>query len=666
MFSASLRSTCVKFSCSVRVEYRRAFHRTGNPSFWGGFSTFILLVMLSAASSQVAADTVAVDKSLFASQYPVTLEDHWYYSDQLSEEASVQQVLADFNTGRWQVVHDASANFGVTTRPHWFTFELTSKERLSLLVELEYALLDNIEFYILQNGVVTENYLTGDHYYFQVRPIKNRNFLFPLELRPDQPVRVIFKVQTGGSLQVPLLIWSRASHQFVNEISLVLHAFFAGIMLTIAIYNLMLFISSRDQVFLFYSLYVGCVAMTQLALRGLSYQLLWQESPYWNERSLMFFAGAAIAMGAMFIYRFLRIRDTGRISYFMVCIMVGAGIVQATLSFVLPYYVSVTTGILAASLACVLMFVLGIGAWKRGLKAGKYYTYAWSFFLIGLFSALMAKLGLVPRTTFIEYGPELGAAIEVILLSFAVADRMNEDRRQRIKMQEVALNNEIKLREAQERALEIQATANLKLEDNVRQRTIELQSALEELSSANSKLRLLNTIDGLTQVRNRRHFDEILATEWSRAKRNSEPLVLILLDADHFKQINDTYGHLAGDECLKALAGILENQILRPTDCIARFGGEEFAIILADTDEEGALQVGERLREAVAAQAVNAEGVSIKLTISVGIGFGTPRSGEQVETLLSVADKALYRAKTEGRNRVVLAHIHEQKEASGC
>ncbi|WP_169334444.1 sensor domain-containing diguanylate cyclase [Hahella ganghwensis] len=584
---------------------------------------------------------------------------NWFYTDQLDEHQSAEDALANLKARPWTRVGATTPNFGVNSQPFWFTFELSSPRDQSLLIEIEYALLDRIDFYVVDGNVIRQSYVTGDHYFFTERPVYNRNFLFPVSIEADRKIRILFRVQTDGSLQVPLNIWDRASHEKSNQTQLTLHTFFAAIMMTIALYNLMLFISSRDPVFFFYAAYVSCLAMTQLALRGYSYQFLWQESPYWNERSLMFFAGMAVVMGAMFAWHFLLLRYGGWLVRSGFYLILCCGVVQTLLSFSIPYAISVVMAIITAAIGCVVMFMFGLDSWRRGLKSGKFYTFAWTIFLIGMFVSLMAKLGLWPRTTLVEYGPELGAAIEVILLSFAVADRMNEERRKRLVAQGEALANEIKLREVQERALEIQNSANQRLEENVRARTLELQDALEELSTANTKLKMLSTIDGLTQVRNRRHFDETVAVEWARAKRNREPLVLILLDADHFKNINDTYGHLAGDECLKALARILENQIKRPSDCIARYGGEEFAIILADTEEEGALRVGERLRQAVADQPVDAEGVSIRLTISVGIGFGTPGPGEPVERLLGCADKALYKAKQRGRNQVSLVSLDE-------
>ncbi len=176
-----------------------------------------------------------------------------------------------------------------------------------------------------------------------------------------------------------------------------------------------------------------------------------------------------------------------------------------------------------------------------------------------------------------------------------------------------------------------------------------LQMNQESLIEANTRLAALATLDGLTGLKNRRAFEERLVDELSRAKRNARPVTLLLLDIDHFKAFNDTFGHPRGDDVLRMVARQLSRSI-RDTDFAARYGGEEFAIILPDTDREGAEQMGERLRQAI-------EGASWRerdITVSVGAAVAS-QSGCAVESLVDQADRALYRSKQFGRNRVTLA-----------
>ncbi|MEO7962328.1 MAG: sensor domain-containing diguanylate cyclase, partial [Gemmatimonadaceae bacterium] len=176
-----------------------------------------------------------------------------------------------------------------------------------------------------------------------------------------------------------------------------------------------------------------------------------------------------------------------------------------------------------------------------------------------------------------------------------------------------------------------------------------LQMNQESLIEANTRLAALATLDGLTGLKNRRAFEERLLDELARAKRNARPVTLLLLDIDHFKDFNDSYGHPRGDEVLRMVARQLSRSI-RDTDFAARYGGEEFAIILPDTDRDGAAQMGERLREAIAGTAWRERGI----TVSVGAAIAT-NAGMPIEALVDLADRALYRSKQFGRNRVTLA-----------
>jgi diguanylate cyclase (GGDEF)-like protein len=162
-------------------------------------------------------------------------------------------------------------------------------------------------------------------------------------------------------------------------------------------------------------------------------------------------------------------------------------------------------------------------------------------------------------------------------------------------------------------------------------------------------------IDGLTQIANRRRFDEYLLQEWGRHIRMQQPLSLLLCDVDHFKLFNDSYGHQAGDECLKSVAKLI-NQCFRAGDLVARYGGEEFALVLPQTSRAGAVQVAERVRAAVAT-AVLPHGkspVCDRVTVSIGVASTTPepKGPADARTLIEEADRQLYLAKHRGRDRV--------------
>ncbi len=166
---------------------------------------------------------------------------------------------------------------------------------------------------------------------------------------------------------------------------------------------------------------------------------------------------------------------------------------------------------------------------------------------------------------------------------------------------------------------------------------------------------LLATSDSLTQIANRRGFDEHLQRQWQQMWREQTPLAVILCDIDYFKQYNDTYGHLAGDRCLQQIAGALRAAISRPQDLVARYGGEEFAVILPQTQAAGVLKVAQRLQAAIAKLQLSHPDSTVSpcVTVSMGLAWTIPAEGRSPNSLIEQADQFLYLAKQRGRNQIV-------------
>jgi len=208
--------------------------------------------------------------------------------------------------------------------------------------------------------------------------------------------------------------------------------------------------------------------------------------------------------------------------------------------------------------------------------------------------------------------------------------------------------------------LKVRISSALKLKgeiDSRKARERDLLDLTARLEEVNLELQLLSTRDGLTGLANRQAGNNFLSREWLRAAREQKEFSVIMIDIDFFKLYNDSHGHLEGDECLKKVAAALQQGLHRPADMLVRYGGEEFMALLPDTGREGALIVGSTIMAAVAAAQLyhGYSAVSPQVTVSIGIASTTPGVDMPVELLIDSADRALYRAKQEGRNRICIS-----------
>jgi diguanylate cyclase (GGDEF)-like protein len=193
------------------------------------------------------------------------------------------------------------------------------------------------------------------------------------------------------------------------------------------------------------------------------------------------------------------------------------------------------------------------------------------------------------------------------------------------------------------------------LRKKVDEQTAELQQTVQLLEAANTQLEALSLEDDLTGISNRRSFERALADEWNRAKRHEQSLALVLLDLDHFKDLNDRRGHPAGDDCLRKVGAFLAESIKRSGEIVARYGGEEFAILLPGVEADIAIRVAESLRDGIERLAIPYGPGAKRMTASCGIAAMIPRAELPSESLVASADRALYAAKHSGRNCVRLA-----------
>lgn len=556
-------------------------------------------------------------------------------SVQYIEDAQHQVSIADIMEGNPQWIENGSKTFNKSYNESswWLRIEIDNptEKKQSRLLEISYAVLDYVDVYLVSDGSVFQQYELGDKYPYHKRPFDHRNFIIPMQWEAQQHITVYLRVESSSAVQVPVTLWDQEAFFGFDTTRTILQGIFFGTMIVIAAYNLLIFFVLGERTYLLYVGYVLCMPLFLASLGGYSFRYLWPTFTQWNDQSIIVFLSGVVVFGASFTRSFLNVRDYSRwIDKTLVVFWYG-GIALAISAFFVPYHYNITVLILWAAGACVMALASGCVCWYRGQVTAKYYTIAWTAMLSGGIILALNKAGILPTNLFTEYGTHIGSSLEVVLLSFALAERINAERRLRY--------------EAQEQALIATQRANEELEGRVQERT-------QELESLTQQLRDLSNTDQLTGLHNRRHLDTVMTEEWERGKRYQRPLAIILMDIDHFKSVNDTHGHPVGDDCLQEVANRVKHGVRWPTDFAARYGGEEFCIILPETETEGAITVAERIRLLIEESPVETRNGPLAITISARVHSVTPNEKSSLENLLERADNALYAAKKEGRNRV--------------
>jgi diguanylate cyclase (GGDEF)-like protein len=411
---------------------------------------------------------------------------------------------------------------------------------------------------------------------------------------------------------------------------------YAGIIVGLALYNLMLFLSIRERVYLFYVIYVLAFGAFWIARTGLFYQYLWPSHPLLDRHAQPFLAVVVILFSIFFVRRFLAVPEHSR-NVDRVLLGVAAFTVVLYLASIIGLHFALAPVLASIGLVVTVVYAaMGLAAARRRYRPARFFLIAFATLLTGNLLYVLMLLRVLP-TTFLTYNAaQAGSAIECILLAFALADRMNVLKHERDEKQ-------------------IEYTHDL--QELVQRRTTELSDVVEQLKTA-------SITDPLTGLSNRRHVDAAIQpwiAELQRARvRNlagipRRYLAICLGDLDHFKLVNDTLGHATGDKVLQAAAEILRQNV-RATAILARWGGEEFLILDHVSGPYDDLLMAERLRLSITQDTLSVRLVAgSPLSLSLGV-VRYPFSERYPDLLnwdhcLALADHALYRAKNSGRNR---------------
>ncbi|QSX36458.1 diguanylate cyclase [Shewanella sedimentimangrovi] len=503
-------------------------------------------------------------------------------------ELSFEQVQRLAAEGQFSPLGNRSPNFGFSKSAWWVQLTLHNPGRTQQdwYLRQDYPLIDFLDLWQPQEDG-WQLISTGDRRPFRSRPLDNRTFVFPLTLAPGETKTLFLRFQTQGSLNIGLEALS--AEGLVSQVGheyLFMGIYYGGFAVLL-VYNLIIFMTVRERAFIFYVLYVFSYGLYMSVHNGLSFQFLWPDNSWLANKSLLLLLALSLFGALRFTREILGSAQLLPRADRLTAIMEWVAVIALLLSPVLSYHLVIVPLALLTTLLCVQLFAMGVMALMRGSRPARYFLVAFSALLLGAFTYMLKSFGLLPHNGFTQNAFQIGSLVEMVLLSLALGSRMGDIKRR-------------------------------------------------------------NHLDVLTGLFNRRFFDEQLPLEFQKAQRRSQPLSLLVLDIDKFKEFNDSRGHTQGDKALRAVARVLASAIRKP-GVACRYGGEEFALILPETGSGEAAVLAERIRARVAEETAG------RFDLSVSIGHATLGEGSFASGygLFDAADAALYQAKAAGRNCVL-------------
>lgn len=551
------------------------------------------------------------------------------------------------------------SSFPISTKAHWFTSVIpVNAQEDARLLEISYANLDYVDVWFVDENndkpTILEHTTSGDNFPFAERAVAHDQLVFPV---PDssRALSLYIRVKTQGGIKVPIKLWQENEYiKFITSYR-VFNGLFYGFMVAMALINLFLYVTSRNVSTLLYTGYVICLSLTLASSQGFGYRFLWPESIMFQQHSVLFFASSMVFFSSSFTAKLLDIKNNFKRLYSVFSAVRMVIVIYIVLIFILPFSVMASVLSLVILMVMFLIFASTVYIALTGNKVARYLAAAWCSLLISGLIGLADNLSWISVNLDPSYLMMVGAVIETLFMALGLAMRFNEQRLDTKHAHLKARENKQKAMAATEELLRLQIETKEQLEYAVDERTYELEIAMRELSEANHELERKSSIDALTGLANRRQYDKRVLAEARRSRREKTPLAIAMIDIDHFKAINDNYGHQCGDDALKHFANILKESIKRPSDTICRYGGEEFVAILPNTDLAGATALMENVRLATESSELICDGKSIKFTISIGVSTRVIVNESESDLLHAFADKLLYQAKDSGRNQVLSA-----------
>lgn len=453
----------------------------------------------------------------------LTLGSKMQVFEDVRGDASIEQVSSAALDASFRDNGKPVLNAGYSRSVFWLRVDLLynpaqSRKPKNWLLELAYPPLDHLELYLPDGeGGYRLAARTGDSLPFSSRQIKQNNYLFDLELTPGQSQRIYLRAQSQGSMQMPLGLWAPDAFIEAQPARIYTFGLIYGVLLVMLIYNLFIFLAVRDTSYLYYILYIASFGLYQVSVNGAGIQYFWPNDPWWANASTPFLIGSAALFGCQFARSFLHTADHSPWVDRLLRLLMGVGALVMVLALTTSYASALRLATLLALAFTVVIFSAGVLAWLRGMRVARYFIIAWSAFLAGGVINTLMVLGYLPYTFFTMYASQFGSALEVGLLSLALADRINAMKEERARIlqeagrelevlnRELADNNRLKDEFLATVTHELRTPMNGVIGSLELMQTVKLDVELEQYqrtaaSSARDMMRMVNDILALTEL----------------------------------------------------------------------------------------------------------------------------------------------------------------------
>lgn len=507
-------------------------------------------------------------------------------------EAQARQRDGFFRPGK-----KPALNAGIGARPVWVHLALLNPTDGVLTFRLVAGTtwLDRLDVYIVHDGQVSASWQTGDDRPEAVGLTPAMGFTFSPSFLPGRS-DLYLRAEAIDPLVLPLELMPEEQAASSEHLVHYSYGFLYGFLFALLAYNAMLFAGLRERSHLYYSVYLASLILLNMAYTGHGYTWLWPGQPLFQRYVILALMVLFSSCGLLFASRFLALAEHAPRVLRMMRLYVLSGVGVLVLCIVMGSQLGAALVAFSYTTLFTLgMVLLGIITARNGRVAGRYFLVAAVCGMLGAATTTLAVWGWLPFTALTYHAVEFGITLEATLFAQALAYQMRHYQQ-----------------------------ASLRAEH-------------------------LSRHDSLTGLHNRRAFLELAVPIWNTAMRRGRPLSLIMLDIDHFKQVNDLHGHDAGDRALIETSHLLA-QACRAGDILVRWGGEEFMLLLPETDLEQACALAERMRQSIEAQRLQIAQDTIALTASFGVAERDWQT--RLEELISETDVYLYEAKQSGRNRV--------------